>query len=200
MTYLPLSYALIYFALANVAGLGLMLLDRHRGKTRGKRISELWLFLLGLAGGATAMFMTMLATKHKIRYVHFRFGLPIMMVLHGVVLALMVQYGPTYHVQINIMIEYIIVALVLVNFFAAAVTNWDKKNAQKGMWRVPEAWLMFLGAIGGAFAMLLTMCVIHHKTRYPKFMVGLPLMILAQVLALIWVFSEYCTFIVVITF
>lgn len=199
MTYLPLSYALIYLAVANVAGLGLMMLDRHRAKNRGKRISELWLFLLGLAGGAAAMFVYMLVTRHKMHYAYFRFGLPVMVLLHGAFLAFVWYYGPEFYHTIDILIEYLIIGIALINVFAAAITNWDKKNAQKDMWRVPEAWLMFIAAIGGAFAMLLTMCVIRHKTRYLKFMLGLPLIMVAQVAFLYWLF-EYCTFIVIITF
>ncbi|MBE6807276.1 MAG: DUF1294 domain-containing protein [Ruminococcaceae bacterium] len=91
----------------------------------------------------------------------------------------------------------VVAVFAVINIIAAAATNWDKKSAQRGSWRVPEAWLMFLGAIGGAFAMLLTMCVIRHKTRYLKFMVGLPVMMLCQALVLTYIFSEWCQFVVI---
>jgi uncharacterized membrane protein YsdA (DUF1294 family) len=43
---------------------------------------------------------------------------------------------------------------------------------------------MLTGAAGGAAAMLTVMLLIRHKTRHVKFMVGLPLIIAAQLCAL----------------
>ncbi len=54
------------------------------------------------------------------------------------------------------------------------------RSKKKGKSRIPEADLMLTSAFGGALFMFLTMIVIRHKTRHPKFMIGLPLMILFQ--------------------
>ncbi len=197
MIYLPLWFVFTYLATVGAAGVALLLLDKKRAHKRGKRISELWLFLLGVAGGALPMYVAMWTAHHKTRYVIFKYGFPVLMLGHAAAMAIVFKYGPTYTFYINIDIAVIVAVLAAINIFAAAVTNWDKKNAKKGMWRVPEAWLMFLGAIGGAFAMLLTMCVIRHKIRYPKFMVGLPIMLVCQVALLIYIFSDLCQFIVI---
>lgn len=57
--------------------------------------------------------------------------------------------------------------------------------------RVPEAVLVTFGALGGALLMYLTMQLIRHKTRKPKFSVGFPIMIVLQAALLtalnIWV-------------
>lgn len=58
------------------------------------------------------------------------------------------------------------------------VTIYDKiaaKRNPKG--RIRERNLLLFGALGGALPMMLTMLLIHHKTRKPKFMLGLPAMI-----------------------
>ena len=54
------------------------------------------------------------------------------------------------------------------------------RSRKKGRTRVSEATLMTLSAFGGALFMFLTMLIIRHKTRHPRFMVGLPLMIAFQ--------------------
>ena len=57
----------------------------------------------------------------------------------------------------------------------------DKRKAQKGAWRIPEATLLTIAAIGGSMGALLGMYHFHHKTKHPKFTVGIPLILVAQV-------------------
>lgn len=64
----------------------------------------------------------------------------------------------------------------------AMVSAWiDKRRAKKGRWRISEARLMILGALGGAPLEWITMKLIRHKTTRKKFMVGLPLLTLLHV-------------------
>ena len=53
-------------------------------------------------------------------------------------------------------------------------TNYYKPAAKAGLFRIPEATLLFFAAIGGAAAMYITMQLIRHKTHKPKFMISLP--------------------------
>ncbi len=65
---------------------------------------------------------------------------------------------------------------------AMVLTVYDKWAARRRPRnRIPEKILLALAGIGGSVAMLLTMLLIRHKTRHAKFMVGLPLMIVAQI-------------------
>lgn len=75
----------------------------------------------------------------------------------------------------------IIIGLAAVNIVAAAVTATDKICARQGAWRVPERVLWTLAVCGGAVGMLLTMRTVRHKTKHRRFMIGLPLLIAAQV-------------------
>ncbi len=74
----------------------------------------------------------------------------------------------------------------LISIIAVIVTVADKAKAKMGAWRVKEATLLLLSAIGGSVAMFITMQVIRHKTKHPKFMIGIPLIIAAQVAAFIF--------------
>ncbi len=75
--------------------------------------------------------------------------------------------------------------LVTVSAVTVCVTVYDKLAAQNGRWRIPEKTLLTLGILGGAFAELATMKIIRHKTKHPRFMIGLPVMILLHA-AIIW--------------
>ena len=47
--------------------------------------------------------------------------------------------------------------------------------------RTRERTLLLLSALGGSVAMFVTMQTIRHKTKHIKFMLGIPLIIVAQV-------------------
>lgn len=79
-----------------------------------------------------------------------------------------------------------IIYLIIINIFAVHQTKRDKilseipKNSPK-YWRIPESQLMLIAAIGGSFAMYSTMKKIRHKTKHPKFMVGIPVIMVLQI-------------------
>lgn len=73
--------------------------------------------------------------------------------------------------------------LIIISAIAVIVTIYDKFASK---WlrrkRVPEVALLTVAAAGGSIAMLLTMLTIRHKTRKYKFMVGIPIIIIIQVI------------------
>jgi uncharacterized membrane protein YsdA (DUF1294 family) len=73
--------------------------------------------------------------------------------------------------------------LLLINVLAVALTISDKKRARRHQWRIPERTLLLVSVLGGSPAMLVTMLRIRHKTKHPRFMVGIPLIILLQLAA-----------------
>ena len=81
--------------------------------------------------------------------------------------------------------EILAVWLAVISLLAISATIRDKHSAQQGRWRIRERTLLLLGALGGSLAMLLTMRKIHHKTRHPKFMVGLPVLLAGQIVLLV---------------
>ncbi len=76
---------------------------------------------------------------------------------------------------------YLIIYLAVISLAAVIMTISDKHRARKHRWRISEFTLLLVSALGGSVAMLLTMLLIHHKTRHLKFMLGIPLIIVAQV-------------------
>ena len=61
------------------------------------------------------------------------------------------------------------------------VTAVDKAAAIKQKRRIRERTLFIWSLLGGSVAMLLTMIAIRHKTKHKRFMIGIPLIIIAQI-------------------
>ncbi len=80
--------------------------------------------------------------------------------------------------------------LIIINVLALVFTVSDKLRAIKHKRRISEFTLMTLAALGGSVTMLITMLIIRHKTRHLKFMLGIPVIILIQLIIvfLIWRF------------
>lgn len=51
--------------------------------------------------------------------------------------------------------------------------------------RVPEKTLFIVSLLGGSIMMYTVMQIIRHKTKHKRFMIGIPLIIVAQLLLLI---------------
>ena len=82
---------------------------------------------------------------------------------------------------------YIGIYLSAVSVWAIGLTMYDKRAAKSGLWRVKERTLLFASMIGGSVAMFLTMRVIRHKTKHAKFMIGIPVIIILQIAAVLFV-------------
>ena len=78
-------------------------------------------------------------------------------------------------------LEIFLWLLAAVNLAAFLLCGWDKLCARKGWWRIPEKVLIGFAACLGSPGMLLGMILFHHKTRKPKFIVGVPAILAAQV-------------------
>ena len=70
---------------------------------------------------------------------------------------------------------------IAINIFAFAAFGLDKFFAVKKMWRISEATLISLCAAGGSVGGLIAMSVFRHKIRKPKFYVGVPAILVVQV-------------------
>ena len=70
-----------------------------------------------------------------------------------------------------------------ISIISIVVCIYDKIAAKHNpKHRTREATLLLLSALGGSVAMFITMQIIRHKTKHVKFMLGIPLIIIAQVL------------------
>lgn len=84
--------------------------------------------------------------------------------------------------QFFVMEKELIIYLITINFIGIILTCYDKIASKKFRRnRIRENVLLFVGMLGSAFTMYITMKIIHHKTKHKKFMITLPLMILAHI-------------------
>ena len=80
------------------------------------------------------------------------------------------------------MTETLLYYLIVINVVTFLVYGIDKWKAKKCSWRISEATLLILAAIGGSIGALLGMKVWHHKTMHKKFKYGLPLILIIQII------------------
>lgn len=81
------------------------------------------------------------------------------------------------------------VYLIVINIVTFVAFCVDKRRAMRHEWRIPEKTLLGLSLVGGAFGGIVAMRAVHHKTRKPRFYLGLPLMLAGQVALIAWALS-----------
>lgn len=87
--------------------------------------------------------------------------------------------------------ELILIYLLIINAAAFLLMLVDKLKARKNLWRIPESTLMASALLGGSVGALLGMYTVRHKTKHKKFTVGIPLILIAQiVLAVFLIFKQ----------
>ncbi len=81
--------------------------------------------------------------------------------------------------------KYLFGYLLIINALSFTLMLEDKLKAKNRRWRIPEAVLMLTAVIGGSIGMLAAMHLFRHKTKHPKFTVGVPCILLVQVVLFI---------------
>ena len=84
--------------------------------------------------------------------------------------------------------DVIIIYIVLVNIVAFLMYGVDKWNAKRNQWRIPEKTLLGIAAVGGSIGAYVGMQFFHHKTKKPKFYIGVPFIFLVQIAILIYIY------------
>lgn len=78
------------------------------------------------------------------------------------------------------------VYLVIINLIAFLAMAIDKYKAIRKLWRIPERTLIGLALLGGGIGANLGMHLFRHKTRHPKFFIGLPIIFLIEYIPLLY--------------
>ena len=76
----------------------------------------------------------------------------------------------------------ILIYLLVINGIAFVQFGADKKRALKKQWRIREKTLLLGAALGGSIGALVGMKVFHHKTLHKQFALGIPFILLVQVI------------------
>ena len=79
------------------------------------------------------------------------------------------------------MTKMILLYLLIVNALGFLLMLVDKRKAQKNLWRIPESTLFLMAAIGGSIGSIAGMYKFRHKTRHWQFVIGMPAILIAQI-------------------
>ena len=79
--------------------------------------------------------------------------------------------------------KLLLVYLFIINALGFALMLADKRKARKNLWRIPEFTLLGVAVIGGSVGCLMGMYAVRHKTRHPRFTIGIPLILAVQIVA-----------------
>jgi len=82
-------------------------------------------------------------------------------------------------------LKNIIIYLLIINTIAFLAMFIDKKKAEKDRWRIKESTLLTLALIGGSIGAIAGMYTFHHKTKKPRFFIGIPVIIVLQIMLII---------------
>ncbi|MGL5328270.1 MAG: DUF1294 domain-containing protein [Peptostreptococcaceae bacterium] len=75
----------------------------------------------------------------------------------------------------------LLIYLFIINIISYTAMYIDKQKAINNKYRISENTLISLSLIGGSIGTLSGMYNFRHKTQKPKFKIGIPLIILIQI-------------------
>lgn len=81
--------------------------------------------------------------------------------------------------------------LLCANLLAFCLCGADKLAARRGCRRVRESTLLFFAFIGGAAGFLCSMLAFRHKTKKPLFLILIPLLLLLQAAAVLYILIRF---------
>lgn len=77
--------------------------------------------------------------------------------------------------------------IIIINLIAFLTMYVDKQKAIHKKWRIPEFRLFLLAFILGSPGILFGMYVFRHKTKHMKFVIGIPAILIAEILIYIFI-------------
>ena len=79
-----------------------------------------------------------------------------------------------------------IIYLLIINILGFLIMGIDKHKAKMGNRRIPENSLFMFTILGGGVGTIIGMYVFHHKTKKLKFTIGMPLILILEILIFIY--------------
>ncbi len=86
-----ITLLLEYLIAVNLIGFALMGIDKYKAKKRAFRIPEATLFIVAIIGGSIGSIIGMYAFRHKTRHRHFVYGMPAILILQILLIALLLH-------------------------------------------------------------------------------------------------------------
>lgn len=82
--------------------------------------------------------------------------------------------------------QILLIYFLIINVIGFFFMGIDKLRAKKQVWRVPEKTLFLIAVLGGSVGTNIGMYVFRHKTKHWYFVIGMPLILIAQVGLGLW--------------
>ncbi len=83
-------------------------------------------------------------------------------------------------------IKYGLIYLLVINIAGFLAMGIDKHKAKMGNWRIPENTLFGLCVLGGGVGTIAGMYTFRHKTKKKAFTIGMPLVLILEILIFIY--------------
>ena len=84
--------------------------------------------------------------------------------------------------------KLLLIYLAVMNILGFALMGTDKSRARNGKWRIRERTLFLFSLLGGSIGTLTGMYVFRHKTIHWYFVIGMPLILVAQLALVLWIY------------
>ena len=155
---------------------------------------KLCMFIVLLGGSAGILLMIILFDRKAVKEnMMSRVFTLCMLVIQAILLLIVKGYhGDQIHIDFwDYLMQHriLLIYLAVVNILTIIVFGVDKMNAKSNRQRVRIVTLLGLAFIGGSAGALIGMYGFHHKTKKAYFTVGVPLILLMQVVVLFYVMN-----------
>lgn len=155
---------------------------------------KLCMFIVLLGGSAGILLMIIFFDRKAVKEdMMSRVFTLCMLVIQAILLLIVKGYhGDQIHIDFwDYLMQHriLLIYLAVVNILTIIVFGVDKMNAKSNRQRVRIVTLLGLAFIGGSVGALIGMYGFHHKTKKAYFTVGVPLILLMQVVVLFYVMN-----------
>lgn len=72
--------------------------------------------------------------------------------------------------------------ILIINVIAFVLFGIDKHKARQGLWRIPEKFIFLSAILGGSIGAICGMELFRHKTKHKSFTIGLPVILILQII------------------
>lgn len=86
--------------------------------------------------------------------------------------------------------KYACIYLIIINIIGLIIMYRDKMYAKKHQWRIKESTIFITALLFGSLGVLLGMQLFRHKTKHWKFVVFIPLILIAQVSLIFYLYYK----------
>ena len=84
---------------------------------------------------------------------------------------------------------------IVINVITLLMYGIDKWKAKHSKWRIPEATLLIMAAVGGSIGAWTGIKLFHHKTLHKKFKYGVPAILILQLAIIVFIYLKTNNFI-----